>query len=49
MFGREEEAIKSLIVLRNAGIQVLDEIFICSLNWDQKSQPPGNCAAAKKL
>ena len=30
-----------------AGIQVLDEMFICSLNRDQKIPPLGNSAAAK--
>lgn len=32
-----EEAIKSLIVLGNTGIEVLDEMFICRLNGDKSS------------
>lgn len=42
-----EEAIKSLIVLGNTGIEVLDEMFICRLNGDQKFWPLSNTAAAK--
>lgn len=45
--GREEEAIKSRIVLENTGMEVLDEMFICSLSADQKVQPRSNPAAAK--
>lgn len=45
--GRGEEAIKSLIVLGNTGMEVLDEVFICSLNGDQKVQPLSYSAAAK--
>lgn len=48
--GREggvEDAIKSLIVLGNTGIEVLDEMFICRLNRDQKFWPLSSTAAAK--
>lgn len=42
-----EDAIKSLIVLGNTGIEVLDEMFICRLNRDQKFWPLSSTAAAK--
>lgn len=47
--GGREGAIKRLIVLGSTGMEVLDEMFICSLNGDQKVQPLSNAAAAKTI
>lgn len=47
--GWREGAIKRLIVLGSTGMEVLDEMFICSLNGDQKVQPLSNAAAAKTI